>query len=140
MDFKISFKKPSAMSMALNGTIRDGNQHSGETESYSFSAKSWKEAKRILKEIVLRHYRHQNRFEDANTKISGSSTKHLLTTEQLCNQLKISERTCRRQRSQGKIPTIKQGRNVRFDLDAVIKAQRSQTAVLSKHVTEYDIR
>jgi excisionase family DNA binding protein len=55
---------------------------------------------------------------------NGHSTTELLTPEELAAKLKVPVSWCYEQSRQGKIPTHRIGRYIRFDLQEVIASQK----------------
>jgi len=89
-------------------------------ERYKFHAHRWKDVKRGFKKISA-----VRSFGAVDVGAATQATP-LMTISQICNYLKISERTCRRWRAKGKLPFKKQGRTVGFDRSAVDSALKAQ--------------
>lgn len=93
-------------------------------ECYKFHAHRWKDVKRGFKKISA--IRNLSAVDVGATTQAKTHATPLMTIAQLCNYLKISERTCRRWRANGKLPFKKQGRTIGFDLSAVDRALQAQ--------------
>ncbi|MDB5003877.1 MAG: Helix-turn-helix domain [Mucilaginibacter sp.] len=114
--------KPAVASNRSNG-FTNTQQHF-TPECYKFHAKKWKDVKRGLKKISA--IRSLGAVDVGATTQAKTQATPLMTIAQLCNYLKISERTCRRWRADGKLPFKKQGRTIRFDRSAVDSALQAQ--------------
>jgi excisionase family DNA binding protein len=91
-------------------------------ECYKFHAHRWKDVKRGFEKILAIR---SHDAVDVGATIQTKTTP-LMTISQVCNYLKISERTCRRWRANGKLPFKKQGRTIGFDRSAVDSALQAQ--------------
>ena len=57
---------------------------------------------------------------------NGHSTTELLTPEELADRLKVPVSWCYEQSRQGKIPTHRLGRYIRFDFQEVLASQKNK--------------
>jgi len=93
-------------------------------ECYKFHAHRWKDVKRGFEKILA--IRSHGAVDVGATIQTKTQTTPLMTISQVCNYLKISERTCRRWRANGKLPFKKQGRTIWFERSVVDSALQAQ--------------
>ena len=117
MTITVTFKKTAASSRGYG--FRNTHQDYPQ-ECYKFHAHRRKDVKCGFKIILA--VRSLGAV-DVGLKTQASQ---LMTIAQVCNYLKISERTCRRWRANGKLSFKKQGRTVGFDQNAVDSALQAQ--------------
>jgi excisionase family DNA binding protein len=79
----------------------------------------------LFAEAFLDAIRHVVRQE---VQVAGNAHAELLTPEELANKLKVPVSWVYEQSRQGKIPTHRIGRYIRFDLREVIESQHKKHA------------